>query len=112
MPGRAGLLPEDCKGQPFPHLRGEIWYCKWHGKSAMVSVTGGDHMAAKNKLRTAAVKIGSAVGRADGTAHKAVHKATKAVKIARQELNALANQVDKLKKQLNKSTKRLKSALK
>jgi hypothetical protein len=69
-------------------------------------------MATKNKLRNAAVTIGSAFGKADGTAHKAVHKAAKAAHVARQELVELSKQVDNLKKQLMKSTKRLKSALK
>ena len=69
-------------------------------------------MATKNRLRDAAVTIGSAVGRADGTAHKAAHKAAKAVHVARIELTELSKQVDALKKQLKKSTKRLKSALK
>jgi hypothetical protein len=68
-------------------------------------------MAKKNKLRDAAVAIGSAVGRADGTAHHAVNKAAKAAHVARLELIALSKQVDALKKQLMKSTKRLKSAL-
>ena len=69
-------------------------------------------MAGKNKLRDAAVTIGSAVGKADGTAHKAVYKAAKAAHVARLELVALSKQVDALKNQLKKSTKRLKSALK
>jgi hypothetical protein len=69
-------------------------------------------MATKNKLRDAAVKIGSAVGKADGTAHRAVEKAAKAAHVARLELTELSKQVDALKKQLKKSTKRLKSALK
>jgi len=62
-------------------------------------------MAKKNKLKDAAVKIGSAVGRADGTAHKAI-------RVAKQELAELTKQVDALKKQLQKSTKNLKGALK
>jgi hypothetical protein len=62
-------------------------------------------MAKKNKLRDAAVKIGSAVGRADGTAHKAA-------RVAKEELNELTKHVDALKKQLKKSTKNLKTALK
>jgi hypothetical protein len=77
----------------------------------MVGWSGGDYMATKNKLRNAAVTIGSAVGRADGTAHKAVHKAAKAAHVAKIELVALSKQVDALKKQLKKSTTRLKSAL-
>jgi hypothetical protein len=68
-------------------------------------------MATKNKLRDAAVKIGSAVGRADGTAHKAVYKAAKAAHVAKLELNELSKQVDALKKQLKKSSQRLKVAL-
>lgn len=68
-------------------------------------------MATKNNLKNAAVKIGSAVGRADGTAHKAVYKAAKAAHVAKLELVELSKQVDALKKQLKKSTKRLKSAL-
>ena len=62
-------------------------------------------MAKKNKLRDAAVKIGSAVGRVDGTAHKAA-------RVAKQELTELTKQAGALKKQLKKSTKKLKSALK
>jgi hypothetical protein len=62
-------------------------------------------MAKKNKLKDAAVKIGSAVGRADGRAHKAV-------RVARQEMTELSKQVNALKKQLEKSSKKLKSALK
>ena len=69
-------------------------------------------MTTNHKLRNAAVKIGSVVGRADGTAHKAVAKATKATQVARHELNELSKQVNALKKQLDKSTERLKSALK
>ena len=66
---------------------------------------------AKNRLRNAAVKIGSAVGRVDGTAHKAAYKAAKAARVAKLELIELSKQVDALKKQLEKSTKHLKNAL-
>jgi hypothetical protein len=62
-------------------------------------------MAKKNNLKDAAVKIGSAVGKADGTAHKAV-------RIAKQELAEMEKQVDALKKQLKKSSAALKKALK
>ena len=62
-------------------------------------------MAKKNKLTDAAVKIGSAVGRVDGTAHKAA-------RVANQELTELTKQAGAFKKQLKKSTKKLKSALK
>jgi hypothetical protein len=69
-------------------------------------------MARKSKLTDTAVQIGSVMGRADGKAHKAVKKATKAAHVARLELVALSKQVDALKKQLKKSSDRLKSALK
>ncbi len=62
-------------------------------------------MAKKNNLKDAAVKIGSAVGKADGTAHKAV-------RIAKQELAEMEKQVNALKKQLKKSSLALKKALK
>jgi hypothetical protein len=78
----------------------------------MVTVRGGDTMAKKSNLRDAAVKIGSAVGRADGTAHKAAAKAAKAAQVARKELIALSKQLDVLKKQLKKSTDHVTSALK
>ncbi len=66
---------------------------------------------AKNRLRNAAVRIGSAVGRVDGRAHKAATKAAKAAHVAKLELIELSKQVDALKKQLEKSTKHLKNAL-
>ena len=43
-------------------------------------------MAKENKLKDAAVTIGSAIGRVDGTAHKAVRKATKAAHVASSRL--------------------------
>jgi hypothetical protein len=89
------------------YLDGEIWSCNRYKQSAIVSPTGGDYMA-RNKLRDAAEAIGSAVGKADRKAHKAVIKATKT---AKQELNQLSKQVDALKKKLQKSTKQLKRAL-
>ena len=64
---------------------------------------GGKIMAKKNNLKDAAVKIGSAVGRVDGKAHKAAS-------VAKKELAALEKQVNALKKQLQKSTQNLKSA--
>jgi hypothetical protein len=67
---------------------------------------------AKNRFRDAAVKIGSAVGRADATAHKAASKAAKAARVAKLEFVELSKQVDALTKQLKKSTKKLKDALK
>lgn len=62
-------------------------------------------MAKKNKLKDTAVKIGSAVGRADGKAHKAA-------RVAKEELAELTKQVNALKKQLQISTDKLKTALK
>jgi hypothetical protein len=62
-------------------------------------------MAKKSSLKDTAVKIGSAVGKADGAAHKAV-------RIAKQELAEMEKQVDALKKQLKKSSQALKKALK
>jgi len=62
-------------------------------------------MARKNGIRDAAVRVGSAVGKVDAKAHKAV-------KAAHVELVAITKQVDSLKRQLAQSTKRLKTALK
>lgn len=62
-------------------------------------------MANKSKLKDTAVKIGSAVGKADGKAHKAV-------KVAKEELAELTKQVNALKKQLKTSSQKLKTALK
>ena len=59
----------------------------------------------RNKLRATAVKIGSTVGKVDGAAHEAVHRAAAAAKVAKREFVGLS-------KQLNKSGKRLKLALK
>jgi predicted nucleic acid-binding Zn-ribbon protein len=64
-------------------------------------------MAKKTKLTRVAVKIGSAMGKADRTAHKVA----KAGLIAREELDDISKQVDALKRQLQKTTKRLKDAL-
>jgi hypothetical protein len=69
-------------------------------------------MTKNNIFRNAAVKIGSAAGKVDGTAHRTAHRAAKAAHVARHELTELSKQVDALKRQLQKSTKRLKSALK
>ena len=66
-------------------------------------------MTKKNVLRDAAMRVGSAVGRADAKAHKAARKAAKAAHV---ELVAITKQVDALKRQLTQSTKRLKTALK
>jgi hypothetical protein len=59
----------------------------------------------RNKLKTTAVKIGSAIGRVDGAAHNAARRAGTAVKVAKREFAGLS-------KQLNRSGKRLTLALK
>jgi hypothetical protein len=64
-------------------------------------------MAKKTRLTKAAETIGTAVGRADRTAHKVA----KAGVVAKKELAAISKQVELLKKQLQKTTKRLKHAL-
>lgn len=64
-------------------------------------------MAKKNRLTQVAVKIGTAVGKADRTAHKFA----KAGSLAKDELDEIAKQVDALKRQLQKTTKRLRRAL-
>lgn len=69
-------------------------------------------MAKKNRLKDAAMKIGSAAGRVDARAHKAALKAARAAHVARQELIDLTKQVEALKRQLKTSTERLMSALK
>jgi prefoldin subunit 5 len=62
---------------------------------------------AKSQFKSAAKKIGAAIGRADRTAHKVA----KAGVVAREELIQLSKQVESLKRQLQKTTKRLKNAL-
>ena len=89
----------------------EIRPCFSHRKSAIVNPTGGNYMAKKNRMKNAAVKIGSAAGSIDGAAHKAIHKAAAAAHVARQELTEVSKQVEALKKQLKKSSKRLQNAL-
>ncbi len=69
-------------------------------------------MAKKNKLKDAAVKIGSAMGKMDGTAHKAARKTAEALEVAKSELHDVSKQVKALKKQLTSSSKRLRKALK
>jgi prefoldin subunit 5 len=64
-------------------------------------------MAKKSKLHQVAVKIGSAVGRADRKAHQVA----KAGVLAKKELQDISKQVDALKRQLQKTTKRLRAAL-
>jgi hypothetical protein len=67
----------------------------------------GIDMAKKSKLTQVAVKIGSAMGKADRTAHKVA----KAGVLAKKELEDISKQVEGLKRQLLKTTKRLQKAL-
>lgn len=62
---------------------------------------------AKSKLTQTAETIGSAMGKANRTAHKVA----KAGKVAKNELEAISKQVEALKKQLQKTTKKLQKAL-
>ncbi len=64
-------------------------------------------MASKAKLKAAAVKIGTAVGRAERT----VHKVGKAAQVAREELAELTKQVKALARDLKKTSKRLRRAV-
>jgi hypothetical protein len=64
-------------------------------------------MAKKSKLTQVAVRIGSAMGRADRKAHQVA----KAGVLAKKELQDISKQVDALKRQLQKTTTRLKKAL-
>ncbi len=65
-------------------------------------------MARKSKLTQVAVKIGTAMGKADRTAHRVA----KAGSAAKDELADIAEQIDALKRQLPKTKKRLQRALK
>lgn len=67
---------------------------------------GGRQMA-KSKLTKTAETIGTALGRADRTAHQVA----KASVVAKEELEALTKEIDALKKRLLKTTKRLQKAL-
>jgi seryl-tRNA synthetase len=64
-------------------------------------------MASKSKLTKVAVKIGTAMGKADRTAHKFVAAGA----MAKEELEEISKQVEGLKRQLQKTTKRLQRAL-
>jgi hypothetical protein len=79
---------------------------------AMQCLEGMKNMAKKSKLRDAAIKIGSTIGKLDGTAHKAARDAARAAHVAKQEFVELTKQMKALRKQLRKSTKRLKRAFK
>jgi prefoldin subunit 5 len=64
-------------------------------------------MARKSKLTQVAVRIGTAMGKAD----RRVQKYAKAGTLAKKELEDISKQVDALKRQLRKTAKRLKRAL-
>jgi hypothetical protein len=64
-------------------------------------------MAKKTRLTSAAVRIGTAVGRAERT----VHKVGKAAQLAREELAALTKQIKALGRDLKKTGKRLRRAV-
>ena len=64
-------------------------------------------MAKKTKLTAAAVKIGTAVGRADRTARKVA----RAAQVAREELTALSKRVEALARDLKKARNRVRKAL-
>jgi hypothetical protein len=74
----------------------------------MAAVQQEDDMAIKSGLTQVAVKIGTAMGKADRTAHRVA----RAGAAAKDELADIAEQIDSLKKQLLKTKKRLKKALK
>lgn len=64
-------------------------------------------MARKSKLTQVAVRIGTAMGKAD----RRVQRFAKAGTVAKKELDDISKQVDALKRQLRKTAKRLKRAL-
>jgi F0F1-type ATP synthase membrane subunit b/b' len=64
-------------------------------------------MARKSKLTQVAVKIGTAMGKAD----RRVQKFANAGSLAKKELDDISKQVDALKRQLQKTARRLKHAL-
>ena len=64
-------------------------------------------MAKKSRLTRVAVRIGSAMGKADRKAQQVA----KAGVLAKKELHAISKQVDVLKRQLLQTTKRLRKAL-
>ncbi|MGH9704081.1 MAG: hypothetical protein ACRD4K_11970 [Candidatus Acidiferrales bacterium] len=64
-------------------------------------------MAKNTNLKRVAVKIGTAAGKVDRTAHKVAAAGV----VAKEELAEIAKQVESLKRQLVKTTKRLQKAL-
>ena len=64
-------------------------------------------MARKSKLTRVAVKIGTAIGKADRKAHKIAAAGL----VAKKDLDDISKQVEALKRQLQHTAKRLKRAL-
>ncbi|MBI3669203.1 MAG: hypothetical protein HY237_05430 [Acidobacteria bacterium] len=64
-------------------------------------------MAKKSQLTAVAVKIGTALGRADRTARTV----GEAAKVAREQLTELTKQVEALARELKKTRERLKHAV-
>lgn len=64
-------------------------------------------MARKSRITRVAERIGTAIGKADRTAHKVVNARV----LAKKELEDISKHIDALKRQLQKTTKRLKHAL-
>jgi len=76
-------------------------------KTAAAGRKAEEKTAKKSRLTNVARKIGSAMGKADRTAHKIAS----AGHVAKRELEDIAKQVEALKRQLMKTTERLKRAL-
>jgi hypothetical protein len=112
LPGRAGIrstIPVKSL-QDYGVVRGVGAWRIDGGSAACIrwqALHWGNEMAKKSKLTQVAVKIGTAVGKADRTAHRVA----RAGGIAKAELEDISKQVDALKRQLQKTTKRLKAAL-
>ena len=68
-------------------------------------------MAKKDRLTTASIKIGKALGKADKEARLRARQVADASSVAKEELEEISKHVEALKKQLVKSTVRLKKAL-
>jgi hypothetical protein len=69
------------------------------------------HMAKRDRLTTASIKIGKALGKADKEARLRARQVADASAVAKEELEEIAKHVEALKKQLAKSTVRMKKAL-
>jgi Tfp pilus assembly protein FimV len=78
----------------------DVWFGRNTGEEDM-------EMARKTRLTAAAVKIGTAAGRADRTARKVA----RAAQVAREELAELSKRVEELARDLKKARSRLKQAL-